>query len=84
MKDQIPKIMAKAPASTLLLRLKDASLWYVNVKRLCNITGWSVSLMYHLVIATTCQIGRIYLRTSMTPPKRLKQVRLIDLPVETS
>ena len=30
-----------------------------QLKRLCNVSSWSVSLMYNLVIATMYQIGRM-------------------------
>ena len=60
--------MAKTAASTLLRRLK-------NVRRQLHLcTCW--------YIATTYQIGRFYLRTSETLQKRLKWVRLIDVPIE--
>ena len=64
-KDQLSKKMARTLAST------SVSFRY-QLKRLCNVLSWSVSLMYQLVIATTSQIDWLYLNTSETLQKRLK------------
>ena len=82
-KDQLSKKMARTLASTLLRHLKTSESFRYQLKRLCNVLSWSVSLMYQLVIATTSQIDWLYFNTSETLQKRLKQVRLIDVPVET-
>ena len=82
-KDQLSKKMARTLASTLLRHLKTSESFRYQLKRLCNVLSWSVSLMYQLVIATTSQIDWLYFNTSETLQKRLKQVRLIDIPVET-
>ena len=71
-KDQLSKKMARTLASTLLRHLKTSESFRYQLKRLCNVLSWSVSLMYQLVIATTSQIDWLYFNTSETLQKRLK------------
>ena len=56
-----------------------------ELKRLLGVLSWSVSLRYQLVNRYNVSlIGQFHLRTSETLQRRLRQVCLTHVPVETS